>query len=86
MYADVCFQLLQHIYGESRFRRRASCGSGHLPCRRADPSQFLNWIKRISATVAAQRRHHLAYRDSGTLIHIIPTLVGVDLNARCCRG
>lgn len=23
---DVCFQLLQHIYGEARFRRRASCG------------------------------------------------------------
>lgn len=34
---DVCFQLLQHIYGEARFPAGPVAGSGHLSCRRVDP-------------------------------------------------
>ncbi len=34
---DVCFQLLQHIYGEARFPARPAAGGRHLPCRRAHP-------------------------------------------------
>jgi fructose-specific PTS system IIA-like component len=35
---DVCFQLLQHIYGEARFPAPGQLTEGHhLPCRRADP-------------------------------------------------
>lgn len=79
---DVCFQLLQHIYGEARFpppgqlREAAICLADELT-----PSQFLELDK--------AHLKGLLLRGGGTTSHTvilarsfnIPTLVGVDLDA-----
>ncbi|HDY8788680.1 phosphoenolpyruvate--protein phosphotransferase [Klebsiella pneumoniae] len=79
---DVCFQLLQHIYGEARFpapgqlREAAICLADELT-----PSQFLELDK--------THLKGLLLRSGGTTSHTvilarsfnIPTLVGVDLAA-----
>ncbi|MFT3523363.1 putative PEP-binding protein, partial [Klebsiella pneumoniae] len=78
----VCFQLLQHIYGEARFpapgqlREAAICLADELT-----PSQFLELDK--------THLKGLLLRSGGTTSHTvilarsfnIPTLVGVDLAA-----
>ncbi|EPK0741762.1 phosphoenolpyruvate--protein phosphotransferase [Klebsiella aerogenes] len=79
---DVCFQLLQHVYGEDRFpapgqlREAAICLADELT-----PSQFLELDK--------SQLKGLLLRSGGTTSHTvilarsfnIPTLVGVDLPA-----
>ena len=79
---DVCFQLLQHIYGEARFpppgqlREATICLADELT-----PSQFLELDK--------AHLKGLLLRGGGTTSHTvilarsfnIPTLVGVDLDA-----
>ncbi|CNB84597.1 phosphoenolpyruvate--protein phosphotransferase [Yersinia similis] len=79
---DVCFQLLQHIYGESRFpapgqlTQVAICMADELT-----PSQFLELDKSLLKG--------LILRNGGTTSHTvilarsfnIPTLVGMDINA-----
>ena len=79
---DVCFQLLQHIYGEARFptpgklRHEAICMADELT-----PSQFLELDKTFLKG--------LLLRSGGTTSHTvilarsfnIPTLVGVDTEA-----
>ncbi|CAI1073340.1 phosphoenolpyruvate--protein phosphotransferase [Serratia entomophila] len=79
---DVCFQLLQHIYGEQRFpapgalQQPAVCMADELT-----PTQFLALDK--------TRLQGLLLRSGGTTSHTvilarsfnIPTLVGVDLGA-----
>lgn len=79
---DVCFQLLQHIYGEARFpapgklTEEAICLADELT-----PSQFLELDKTLLKG--------LLLRSGGTTSHTvilarsfnIPTLVGVDMEA-----
>ena len=79
---DVCFQLLQHIYGEDRFpapgklTEEAICLADELT-----PSQFLELDKTLLKG--------LLLRSGGTTSHTvilarsfnIPTLVGVDMEA-----
>lgn len=79
---DVCFQLLQHIYGTSRFptpgklQQAAICMADELT-----PSQFLELDKTLLKG--------LLLRSGGTTSHTvilarsfnIPTLVGVNLDA-----
>lgn len=79
---DVCFQLLQHIYGETRFptpgklHQAAICIADELT-----PSQFLELDKTLLKG--------LLLRSGGTTSHTvilarsfnIPTLVGVDIDA-----
>jgi fructose-specific PTS system IIA-like component len=83
---DVCFQLLQHIYGEARFpapgqlREAAICLADELT-----PSQFLELDK--------AHLKGLLLRGGGTTSHTvilarsfnIPTLVGLT-STHCCRG
>lgn len=79
---DVCFQLLQHIYGETRFptpgklQKAAICMADELT-----PSQFLELDKTLLKG--------LLLRSGGTTSHTvilarsfnIPTLVGMDIEA-----
>lgn len=79
---DVCFQLLQHIYGEQRFpapgklQQAAICLADEIT-----PSQFLELDKTLLKG--------LLLRSGGTTSHTvilarsfnIPTLVGVDIDA-----
>lgn len=79
---DVCFQLLQHIYGETRFptpgklQQEAICVADEIT-----PSQFLELDKTLLKG--------LVLRSGGTTSHTvilarsfnIPTLVGMDTDA-----
>jgi phosphoenolpyruvate-protein kinase (PTS system EI component) len=66
---DVCFQLLQHIYGEARFPAPgkltvpAICLADELT-----PSQFLELDKTLLKGLLLRSGGHLAYRDSGAFV------------------